>query len=165
MSEEDEDQIETDDAPAKRSKLPLILGFLALCLGGGGGFYAAWSGMILAPESDASKIEAKVAQPPSSDVVFIPMEQIVVSLSPGSTSKHLVFRAQLEVPKENQENVEHLMPRIIDVLNGYLRAIETRDIEAPAALLRLRAQMLRRIQIVAGRDQVNDLLVMEFVLN
>ena len=33
-----------------------------------------------------------------------------------------------------------------------------------AALTRLRAQMLRRVQIVTGPDNVNDLLIMEFVL-
>ena len=40
-----------------------------------------------------------------------------------------------------------------------------RDIEDPAALARLRAQMLRRIQVVTGEGQVRDLLITEFVLN
>jgi flagellar FliL protein len=51
------------------------------------------------------------------------------------------------------------------VLNGYLRAVETSDLENPAALVRLKAQMLRRIQIVTGEGRVRDLLVSEFVLN
>ena len=49
--------------------------------------------------------------------------------------------------------------------NSYLRALELRDLEDPSALTRLRAQMLRRVQVVAGPERVNDLLVMEFVLN
>ena len=57
------------------------------------------------------------------------------------------------------------MPRVIDVLNSYLRALEIGDIADAAALVRLRAQMLRRIQIVTGAGRVNDLLIMEFVLN
>jgi flagellar FliL protein len=57
------------------------------------------------------------------------------------------------------------MPRIVDVLNTYLRALSLADMEERAALLRLRAQMLRRVQIVAGAGRINDLLVMEFVLN
>jgi flagellar protein FliL len=57
------------------------------------------------------------------------------------------------------------MPRIVDVLNGYLRAVEVREFEDPAALVRLRAQMLRRVQIVTGEGRVRDLLVTEFVLN
>ena len=56
------------------------------------------------------------------------------------------------------------MPRVIDVLNGYLRAVEPSILSAPDALTRLRAQMLRRVRMVVGEDRVNDLLVMEFVL-
>ena len=58
-----------------------------------------------------------------------------------------------------------LLPRILDVLNGYLRAVETADLENPSALVKLRAQMLRRVQIVTGEGRVRDLLVTEFVLN
>ena len=57
------------------------------------------------------------------------------------------------------------MPRVLDVLNTYLRAVEVRDLEEPAALARLRAQMLRRVQVVTGEGRVRDLLVTEFVLN
>jgi len=53
---------------------------------------------------------------------------------------------------------------ILDVLNTYLRAVELRDVENPAAMTRLRAQMLRRVNIVTGEGRVNDLLITEFVL-
>ena len=75
------------------------------------------------------------------------------------------FSAQLEVPPDRVIEVEGIKPRIVDVLNGYLRAVETADLEDPAALVRLRAQMLRRVQIVAGEGRVSDLLIMEFVMN
>jgi len=61
--------------------------------------------------------------------------------------------------------VQALMPRIMDVLNIYLRALDPPELEEPAALLRLRAQMLRRVQIVTGPGLVNDLLIIEFVFN
>jgi len=57
------------------------------------------------------------------------------------------------------------MPRILDVLNSYLRAVAITDLEDPTAMARLRAQMLRRVQIVTGEGRVRDLLVTEFVLN
>ena len=102
---------------------------------------------------------------PLPDVVFVPIEPIVVSLTNGGSSNYLRFRAQLEVPREYAKDVEHILPRIVDVLNGYLRALEPGDIEAPDALVRLRAQMLRRVQIVTGKTRIRDLLVMEYVLN
>ena len=51
------------------------------------------------------------------------------------------------------------------MLNSYLRAVSINELEDPSSLIRLRAQMLRRIQIVTGEGQVRDLLVTEFVLN
>jgi len=98
------------------------------------------------------------------DVAFVPIDPLVVSLGPNAINRHLRFRAQLEVVPAHEQDVIHLLPRIVDVLNNYLRALEASDIEQPAALMNLRAQMLRRVQIVVGPGRVNDLLVMEFVL-
>ena len=69
------------------------------------------------------------------------------------------------VPKSRQSAVETVQPRVVDVLNSYLRAVKVADLEDPSALVRLRSQMLRRVQVVAGPGNVNDLLVMEFVMN
>ncbi|CAN0580711.1 unnamed protein product [Ectocarpus sp. 12 AP-2014] len=90
---------------------------------------------------------------------------MVISFTGGGRRQLLRFSAELEVSKAYKDDVEVLLPRIVDVLNGYLRALEVSDIDDPMALTRLRAQMLRRIQIVTGRDMVRDLLIMEFVLN
>jgi flagellar FliL protein len=77
----------------------------------------------------------------------------------------LRFSAQLEVAEAYKAEVELLKPRVMDVLNGYLRAVEVTDLENPSALFKLRAQMLRRVQIVTGEGRVRDLLIIEFVLN
>ncbi|WP_299140072.1 flagellar basal body-associated FliL family protein [uncultured Tateyamaria sp.] len=149
----------------KSSKLPLILGLVAALLGGGGGFYATYSGMLFGDESAESAEQTDTAPDALPDVAFVAVDPMVVSLSPGAQSRHLRFRAQLEVPSQYASDVESILPRVVDVLNGYLRALETADIESPSALTRLRAQMLRRVQIVAGPGRINDLLIMEFVLN
>lgn len=165
MAGDTTDEESEGEAAKKPSKMPLILGLVAALAGGGGGFYATWSGIILSndsPQTNTSE-EADVADLP--DISFVEMDPMVISLSPASANRYLSFRAQLEVPPQYQEDVTHLLPRVTDVLNGYLRAVETKDLESPSALNRLRAQMLRRVQIVTGAGRVNDLLVMEFVLN
>ncbi len=155
---------EPDDPPKKTSKLPLILGLLLALVGGGGGFYATFSGLLMGGEShEEAAHEPQVEGLP--DVAFVPVEPMIVSLTPGVTNQHLRFRANLEVPSQYQQDVTQLLPRVVDVLNGYLRALELRDLQNPASLTRLRAQMLRRIQIVTGEGRVSDLLIMEFVLN
>ena len=171
----------TMEEPVKKpSKLPLIIGVLLAITGGGGGFYAVYSGLLFGGDSHSEATDQpghedaghdtpsqhQMIEPAHlGDFAFVPIEPMVISLAPGSGSRHLRFRAQLEVPAEKEREVTSLMPRVIDVLNSYLRAVEPRDFSDPTILSRLRSQMLRRVQIVAGSDAVHDLLIMEFVLN
>jgi flagellar FliL protein len=98
------------------------------------------------------------------DVVFVDLPPVIVSIKSGD-SRHLKFHAQLEVNPEHLSDVEKMKPRIMDVLNGYLRAVHVGDLEDSLALMRIRGHLLRRIGIVVGEDRVRDVLVMEFVLN
>jgi flagellar protein FliL len=152
-----------DGTTKKRSKLPMLGGVVMAVLLGGGGFYAAWSGMILGGASDHAA--EGVAPGPLTGIAFVPLETMVVSLGADSNSRHLRFTAQVEVADSAAADVTLLMPRILDVLNSYLRAVDTAAIEDPGAMAKLRAQMLRRIQIVTGEGRVRDLLITEFVLN
>lgn len=168
------------EALKKPSKLPLVGALLLAIVGGGGGFYAVYSGALLGGESLADSGDTdtgatndagggtgkKIGAPVSlGDVAFVPLDPLVISLPPGSASRHLRFHAQLEVSASKEREVAELIPRVTDVLNSYLRAVEPKDFEDPAILGRLRAQMLRRVQIVTGAERVRDLLIMEFVLN
>jgi flagellar FliL protein len=157
-----EAEVPQDAAPKKKSKLPLIIGLVLFLCFGGGGFYAVYSGLILALSSEAKPTEAAHGDAP--DIAFVPIEPVTISLGKAAENHHLRFTAQLEVTKETAEEVTGLVPRILDVLNGYLRALEVAELEDPDALVRLRSQMLRRIQIVTGEGRVRDLLVTEFVL-
>ncbi len=151
--------------PPKKSKMPLVIGVVLALLGAGGGFYATWSGMILGSggESHAQDAEKEIKDP-FADIAFVEIDPMVISIDARPERRLLRFRAQLEVPKSYQEDVTKLLPRVVDVLNSYLRALEVTDLEDQAALTRLRAQMLRRVQIVTGQGRVNDFLIMEFVL-
>lgn len=149
----------------KKSKKPFIIGVLLALLLGGAGFYATWSGLILgagAADSSGADGHTPSALP---DIGFVPVEALVVSIGPGEDGRHLRFTSQLEVGGAYAEEVTLLLPRIVDVMNGYLRAIDMQEFDDPAAMMRMRAQLLRRIQIVTGEGRVRDLLVTEFVLN
>ena len=152
-----------EEAPKKRSKKPLLIGLVLALVLGGGGFYATFSGMILGGGEEHASEEHVPG--PLMGVAFVPLETIVISLAPDSGSEHLRFTAQLEVVDSAATDVTTLTPRILDVINSYLRAIDTASIEDPQAMARLRAQMLRRIQVVTGEGRVRDLLITEFVLN
>jgi flagellar FliL protein len=155
---------ESEGAPKKKGKKGLVIGLVLALVLGGGGFFAVYSGMILgAEEEEVATLEPEAE--PLEPVAFVPLEPLVVSLGPNSRSRYLKFQAQLEVDPSQEGDVSKLVPRVMDVLNSYLRAVDVQDLEDPLALISLRAQMLRRIQLVTGDGRVRDLLIMEFVLN
>jgi flagellar protein FliL len=155
----------------KRGKKGLLFGVLGAVALGGAGFYGVYSGLLDPGKlpglsgGDSKAAGHGGAGGPLGDIAFVAMDPITISLPPGSSARHLRFAGQLEVESEQAAAVAQLMPRILDVLNTYLRAVEVRDLEQPASIPRLRAQMLRRIQVVTGEGQVRDLLITEFILN
>lgn len=150
-----------DVAPKKKSKLPLIIGVVLALVLGGAGFYATFSGLILGPSEAHAEAEAE----PLPDIAFVPLEPLIITLGEAASLRNLRITAQMEVAGKYAQDVTMLLPRIADVMNGYLRAMDVAVLEDPAGLVRMRAQILRRIQIVTGEGRVRDLLVTEFVLN
>lgn len=156
---------DTPTPPKKGSKLPLLLGLALALAGGAGGFLAVRGGLLPLGQTTGAEAPAEPERLPDlAPMGFVPLPALVVNL-PGGGERFLRFSGQLEVAPEHLDEVTALVPRVADVLNGYLRAVEPREVADPTALLRLRAQMLRRVQVVAGGDRVRDLLVMEFVVN
>lgn len=157
-----QNQADTGDEVQKKSKMPLVLSLMLALIGGGGGFYLSWSGILLGPEqAHSDHVQSEIS--PIADVAYIAVDPLVISLRQPAKSSHLRFRAQLEVPSQYKTDVEKLLPRVTDVLNTYLRAVRVEDFEDPAILLRLRGQMLHRVEIVVGQERVRNLLIMEFV--
>ncbi|WP_380055121.1 flagellar basal body-associated protein FliL [Falsihalocynthiibacter sp. SS001] len=146
------------------SKKALLLGLFLFLASGGIGFAVVQLG-IFPLESAATKATHKEQIDELPRIAFVPLDPLIISLGGTGKSKHLRFSAQLEVEPEYIKDVENLRPRIVDMLNSYLRAVRPSDLEEPTALIMLRAQMLRRINIVTGEGRVRDLLIMEFVLN
>lgn len=169
-----------EGAPKKSGMMPILLGVgLSLALGGGG-FFAAYSGLLpLGASSDPTPMPTAstegstetapapyiAADAKDGPVEFVSIEPMVVTLAAPGATRHLRFEAQLEIVPGEAGAIEALMPRILDVLNSYLRAVRLEDLEKPTALLTLRAHMLRRVQLVVGHARVKDLLVTEFILN
>lgn len=163
----------TDNAkgPSKKSKAPILMSGALALVGASAGFFAVESGSVATNPFSGHGVENH-GDPGAHDqaghdigaIEFVQVPAIVVSYTAGGRREVLRFAAQLEVEDARKSDVENVLPRIVDVLNGYLRALELSDIDDPMALTRIRAHMLRRIQIVTGPDAVRDLLIMEFVL-
>lgn len=154
---------EAEEAPKKKSKKPLLIGAVLALVLGGAGFFVTWSGMLFGGGEEEAHTEEGAA--PLPEIAFVPIETVTISLGEASQAGNLRLTSQLEVNKMYTEEVTLLMPRILDVINSYLRAVDVAQLEDPKALVRLRAQMLRRVQTVTGEGRVRDLLITEFILN
>ncbi|OUS07751.1 hypothetical protein A9Q96_05195 [Rhodobacterales bacterium 52_120_T64] len=160
-----------DEAP-KKNKKGLVFGVFGAAILGGAAFFVTYTGAFpsssddseVAVDSHGIPIETEKTEE-ASGVVFVALDPMVIPLGTSAASQYLHFRAYLEVPPASAQEVEHLSPRVLDVLNTYLRAISDSELENPASMNRLRAQMLRRVQVVLGEENVRDLLITEFVLN
>ena len=171
-----------EEKPAKKSKA-LLFGLVGAVLLGGGAFYGVYSGMIPLPfggdggqemhagAKDGHGGDAKNGKEdefhdaPPSAAAFVPMDEMVISLSPTAGSKHLKVAVSIEVEPGTEVDVQNVAPRIADVLNTYLRAVDEAELQDPRSMMRMRAQMLRRVRLVAPEGAVRDVLIQQFVLN
>ena len=164
------DKEETEEAaPEKPSAVKTLLfsGVSALVLGGAaaGVVFLAPSNTAPCAPAPAAGGEAKKQTKSYEDIAFVNLEPLVVTLGPNAQSEYLKISISLETTNDNVKKVEHLRPKFRDVLNAYLRAVDEKDLIEPFAMTRLRAQMLRRMQVVASSDVVTDVLITDFVLN
>ncbi len=165
-----------EDSPPKKKSKALLFGLIGAVALGGGTFYGVYSGMIPLPfggdekvaaadEGDEKDEEDHYSNPATTATAFVPLEAMVISLGPEAKSKHLQVKVSIEVEPGTELDVQTITPRINDVLNTYLRAIDGSDLENPRSMTRMRAQMLRRVRLVAPQGAVRDVLIQQFVLN
>ena len=142
----------------KRGIGRFILPVVVLCVAAAAGFAAVQLGLSPASLMPSGKAE-------KAEIAFVELEPMTVSIVTAERNKHLRVRTALEVNPEHKEEVLAMQPRITDVMITYLNSVELEDVESPSALLALRSQMRRRVDLVLGGDRVRDLLVQEFVIN
>ncbi|QIE40857.1 flagellar basal body protein FliL [Rhodobacteraceae bacterium SC52] len=158
---------QSQDAPAA-SRKPLVLGVLGAAILGGAGFFLSSTGLIPNPLGGEGSDDLEGHRPSlqaSSEIAFVPIEPLMISLTRTNPIRQLRLEAELEVSSEYEKDVAAMMPKILDVMNTYLRAIDLADIENPAVLLRTRMQLLRRIQVTVGEGKVKSLLITKFLIS
>lgn len=161
----------------KKSKLLLVAGAMAL-LAGGGGFAAVQAGLLdsvlamigLGGEAAMAGSHGGEGGEPAAvrqiaDASYVFVEPMVITLGPESHARHLKVVVAVDVEPGRESEVADHMPRIVDTLQGLLRAVDERELAVPMSMERLRAQMLRRVALVTPPGAARDLLIQEFVIN
>jgi flagellar FliL protein len=110
----------------------------------------------------------KPGAPGTGGTVFYDMPEILVNLSSQGQVRKQNFlkirvsfelQSPLDVPK-----VEAVMPRIIDNFQVYLRELRVDDLQGSAGMLRLREELLARVNAAIKPAKVNDVLFKEILV-
>ncbi|GJL92839.1 flagellar basal body-associated FliL family protein [Hyphococcus sp.] len=100
----------------------------------------------------------------SEHATFLVLEPMIVSIQPIGRSKHLKVSLVLETNDDGAAALQDSGPYVQDVLNTYLRSVDVAVLEDPAAMSRLRSQILRRIRAIVPDAEVTNVLITEFIL-
>jgi flagellar protein FliL len=161
---------EGGDAPKKRFSKKLLLiaggGALVLLLAlGAGAYFFLFSGS--SANSAKTKMTGGAAAPlVAPQVAFFDMPDIVVNIqSADGTPAYLKLSVALELDTADEKpGLQALMPRIVDQFQSYLRELRIDDLRGSAGVMRLKEELLRRINVAAAPFAVRDVLLKEMIV-
>ncbi len=176
MSEEaveDEEQTEDDgEEEGQRRKtsgkvivLFIVLPLILVLAGGGAAAY-----FLLFSSADV--VEGETAESEESDVsrkvVFYDLPEMLVNMNTDTNSKKKTFlkiRVALELDSEEAAKaIEAILPRVIDNFQIYLRELRLDDLKGSAGILRLKEELLYRLNTTARPIKVRDVLFKELLI-
>ncbi len=118
-------------------------------------------------ESGAPVAGAPVIKEGPDGVVFYTLPDIVVNMQAADgRSTFLKLKLTFELPDE--ETAEHLtpnLPRLQDMFQTFLRELRPEDLNGSQGSYQLRAELLRRVNLVAAPSKVNAVLIEEMLIN
>jgi flagellar protein FliL len=164
-----EAQGEGADAPKKGlgrflSKKILIIAapVLLLLLGGiGAGVYFVFLKPV--PEKVA-KADAPPLTPPQ--IAFSDVPDILVNIqSSDGTPAYLKLSVSLEMDNDLEKaGMTALMPRLVDQFQSYLRELRVDDLKGSEGVLRLKEELLRRVNAASAPYHVRDVLLKQMIV-
>lgn len=148
-------------------KLLIIAGAaLVLIIGGGAGafFFLGGSKEVPKPTQTAQNLPPLPAVPPQ--VAFYDMPDIVVNIQTADSSQaFLKLSVALELDSAAEKpGIQAYMPRVVDQFQSYLRELRLDDLKGSAGVLRLKEELLRRINAVVAPYRVHDVLLKEMIV-
>jgi len=158
---------ETDEASPKK-KGEFIGSFVTLIALGAASFGTVFMlpGNDPAPMADhteeAEHKEAETKLDFSEDTAFLELSPLTISLQ--DNSRLLKIGITLETLAGEEDYIDPDNPKIRDAFMGYLRALRLEQIEDAAFMAQMRAQLLRRAQLILGVENVRGILITDFLV-
>lgn len=141
-----------------------LLALLLLCGGGAYYFFFMGSGAKKAQMAAAGAHDQLPVTPPN--ITFYDVPDIIVNIqSADSTPAYLKLSVSLELDSpEEKAGMVALQPRIVDQFQGYLRELRMDDLKGSAGVVRLKEELLRRINVAAAPYRVRDVLLKQMIV-
>jgi flagellar FliL protein len=139
-------------------------GLVLLLAGGGAGLYF----FVFSGGSDEARTAANEPPVPVTppEIAYYDVPDIIVNIqSADGSPAYLKLATSLELnTAEEKPGITALMPRIVDQFQGYLRELRIDDLKGSAGVLRLKEELLRRINAAAAPYRVRDVLLKEMIV-
>jgi len=155
------------EAPNKRfgKKFLLIAGggaLIVLLAAGAGAYFFFFSG---SGETQTAQAKPQIPLTPP-QVAYYEVPDIIVNIQTADGSPAYLkvgLSLELDTPDE-KAGIQALMPRVVDQFQGYLRELRVDDLKGSAGVMRLKEELLRRINVAASPYRVRDVLLKEMIV-
>lgn len=161
--------VEGEDAkPAKSGGglVPKLGMVLALGLVSFGTVYFLPRPDPVTPHATASDTSDHHADEPEIDLTentnYLELTPLTISLQ--DNRRVLKIGITLEVIEGQESEIDPSDPKVRDAFMGYLRALRLEQIEDAAFMAQMRAQLLRRAQLILGPETVRGILITDFLV-
>jgi flagellar FliL protein len=146
----------------KKKLLIIAAPVLLLVLGGAGA--GAYFLVFRKSEVKEAKAETVPLTPPT--VAYSDIEKLTVNIQGASdTPAYLQLSVSLELENEEQKKaIDSLMPRVRDQFQAYLRELRIEDTQGSAGVLRVKEELLRRVNVAAAPYHVRDVLLKDMLI-
>jgi flagellar FliL protein len=156
---------ETAAAPTKKGgkrKLILIAAPVVLLLAGAGLWFTGILPHVLGMDKHEGKMEAAKPVPPS----YLDLPEMVANLN-GNLRKpsYIKLDARIEVPIPGDvDKVKAALPRVVDLMQTYLREMRPEELRGSAGTYRLREELLIRASAAVAPAKVSDVLFTQMLV-
>lgn len=153
--------------PGKKIILYFVAPALALLIAAGAGAY--FFGLLTSDESEVTAENGKDAHGQDAampEVAFFDLPEILINLnSSGKKEAYLKIRISLELDsKEATAALEPLIPRVIDNFQVFLREMRPEDLSGSAGMIRLKEELMHRVNLSLKPVVVKDILFKEILV-
>lgn len=150
-------------APARsKGKLLIIVAALLVLAGGGGGYFF----FFVAKKDKAEHVEAE-----KKAVAFLDIKDMMIGISPDNAQatisgpRMMKLHVALEIADAKElPAIQALQPRIEDIFMVYLREMRPVDLQGSAAILRVKDELLRRVNLAVQPKKIEAVLIKELLV-